>query len=203
MVVEYEDVADAASGADDLPEEGVGVAVGSDIENESDGDGAGVLAHDDVEIDPPVLAVEPAHVAMEVPMPLPAAWEPPNEIVHYFHTGSSKVTYYPKKKAFEIVCGHHANCRATRKCTAANAALWGTRLKPSQGRCAGFALAWLVAAEDACCSSKDLHLPFEPSHAKRLEARATLQSTPQGRLLLRCERPKRDDGEESEDNVCP
>ena len=108
-----------------------------------------------------------------LPVPAPAAAGAdgaapaalPEQPVRCRHPGvAGRLTFYPKKRAFEAVCG----CLAHGKCVRTRTVNAYEKL-PAQGRPLGFLVAWLEAAESA--GSRFMHDCCYPTAEQRRAAR--------------------------------
>jgi hypothetical protein len=184
--------------------------IGGDAEPEEVDDGEGsvdsggdivddILLGDDPlpDLGDDIVPVHAGDAPVPAPLPPPHVVAPgedddddshrPTAIVSYMVPGThgGKITYYPCGKRFEATCGNeaHGNCRIQRKATRAKGKL--ELFKPSQGRCVGFLVAWVVNNDHI---SHNVHLTYTPSHELRKEARELVASSAVGRMLLLGER---------------
>jgi hypothetical protein len=146
-------------------------------------------------------------VAIDEVAPAPAVVdeddEVPNEIATYHLPAGGKITYYPVGRRFETTCSNkvgHGNCRVQKRATPYKGKALHI-LNPSQGRCLGYMMAWLVDGCDTDC--KGSHLTFDPTFAQRQAGRNKLKLSDVGRKLLKCERRKYDEELYSEPEICP
>ena len=123
--------------------------------------------------------------------------------IRFFTEYGGRISYYShfggRKQFFECECPNrasHGRCILTR-------ALPSTfSLKAAnRGRMVGYLVAWLMAAYDPSCQTKEQHREHLPTVHARIAARQSLDASEHGRRILAVERAKEPEEPEGHDVV--